>query len=878
MSCEVSIELRETAGIARCAEAVRLGVPLPRGRVRPGVAAWVVAADGVARVVQWRALARWPDGSVKWALADFLVDLAAGGRRELRLRWETDDLPATPPPAGDTALTVEGRLGGFVVETAAATFHVPGPGERDGALLLRAVSVAGRSRLSGEGLRWRLRGGTGAAAAEAEIRIDAVELEDTGPVRATLSIRGQARGAGLPVALPFRARLAFSAGSPEVCIELLLRNPRAALHPGGLWDLGDPGSVLLRDLSLRAVPAEPPVVLAWAPAPGAPAVERPPGEWRLYQDSSGGERWDSPNHLAADGAPSVSFRGYRVSEGSGAAAVPLAEGARATPWLRLDGPSGPVSAFVEDFWQNFPKALRCAGGALEIALLPGESRLPAELQGGEQKRHVAWIGFGQRDEADGIRRHATPVEAWVDPAWIEATGAIRHFTAPVPADDPQLERYVASLVEGPHSVASGRESVDEYGWRHYGDAWADHEAVRHTGALPFVSHYNNQYDLVHSAALQALRERDVRWLELMRSGARHVVDIDIYHTREDKAAFNGGMFWHTDHHRPAGLATHRTYSRRNAAGGAYGGGPSNEHCYSSGLLLHHLLTGDPDSAEAVTSLADWVIAMDDGARSLFGLLDAGPTGAASQTASPDYHGPGRGAGNAVRALLDAYSLTRRHAYLAKAEELLQRCVHPLDDIAARGLDEPELRWSYLVFLQVLACYLDLKSELGERDHAFHHARESLLAHAAWMRVHEVPYRDVLHKVAIPSETWPAHDLRKAEVLFEAARWTVDPAGCGRLCERAGFFASRGLADVLSFETAYLLRPRVIVAGQAAALRRFAARPPGPAVPMAHAYEFGRPQPFVPQRARMIGSLRARARAAAEQLRRELRARVRVRRP
>ena len=33
--------------------------------------------------------------------------------------------------------------------------------------------------------------------------------------------------------------------------ELDVTNPRAAKHPGGAWDLGDPGSVFIRDLSIE---------------------------------------------------------------------------------------------------------------------------------------------------------------------------------------------------------------------------------------------------------------------------------------------------------------------------------------------------------------------------------------------------------------------------------------------------------------------------------------------------------------------------------------------------------------------------------------------------------------------------------------------------
>ena len=48
--------------------------------------------------------------------------------------------------------------------------------------------------------------------------------------------------------------------------------------------------------------------------------------------------------------------------------------------------------------------------------------------------------------------------------------------------------------------------------------------------------------------MQFLRTGDARWWRLMDDLARHVRDIDIYHTREDKAAYNGGLFWHTNHY------------------------------------------------------------------------------------------------------------------------------------------------------------------------------------------------------------------------------------------------------------------------------------------------------------------------------------------
>src|SRR5207302_10670804 len=123
-------------------------------------------------------------------------------------------------------------------------------------------------------------------------------------------------------------------------------------------------------------------------------------------------------------------------------------------------------------------------------------------------------------------------------------------------------------------------------------------------------------------------------------------------------------------------STHRSYPRRR---GVCGGGPGSEHNYTTGLLLHHFLTGSPRSRRAVIDLAKWVLDMDNGRKTPFRWLDRGDTGLASATVSPYYHGPGRGGGNSINALLDAYRLTGDGAFRRKLEQLLRRCIHPADD-------------------------------------------------------------------------------------------------------------------------------------------------------------------------------------------------------
>jgi len=680
---------------------------------------------------------------------------------------------------------------------------------------------------------------------------------------------------------------------------LQVRNPQAALHPGGLWDLGDLGSFFFKDLSIQLQPAGSAQQLDWyAEAPEDVHSPRPlageglgvmapistgyphtlvlspstggegehlPDEWTLYQDSSGGENWNSRNHIDCSGNLSVAFRGYRIERRQNGQSKKLAEGKRATPEIRLATASGWVAATVEDFWQNFPKALRWQDGALSIGLFPRESRNGFELQGGEQKRHIVLLDFGVPGQETVLARLQHSIQAWVDPTWVEKTKAVSYFVAKQNDPHQNYLQYVNNIIEGPNSFFKKRELIDEYGWRNFGDLYADHEAVNHPGPSALISHYNNQYDFIYGALIHFLRTGDPRWRQLLDEAARHTLDIDIYHTDQDKAAYNHGLFWHTDHYKDAQTCTHRTYSRCNGNGG-YGGGPSNEHNYTSGLLHYYYLTGDPEAAAAVLQLANWVISMDDGSQTLLGLFDDRPTGSASQTVSTLYHKPGRGAGNSINALLDGYRLTNDHHYLTKAEALIQRCIHPQDNIEALKLDEPEYRWSYLVFLQVLGKYLDAKVEWGEIDYHFYYARDSLLHYAYWMLNNEVPYKDVLHKVEIPTETWPAHDIRKCHIFHLAAKYGHADQQA-RFTEKSGFFFERCLTDLLSFETAFLTRPLIILSVYGYIHAYFQTHQSDNPDFHVHGYNFGSPTVFLPQKARVKTTLKKKLRVVAAEFKR-----------
>ncbi|GAB4137020.1 MAG: hypothetical protein Kow0040_23370 [Thermogutta sp.] len=839
------------------AEPVRFGVPLPQAAMRRPVAK-LISPDGREAAAQVRVTARWPDVSARWILIDAVLPRESPIGKEGNWICRLSEGGQAEPSAGTGIADRRGSLewdvrGGW-------NFRPP-----DQAPLSQAVFFT-----------WDLQDDTGRPLRPAKaVRIERLD----GPVvqmerwegRCTAPFRLRPSRVGRN--LVWRMAWEFFPTADLMRVRLTLRNQGRARHRGGCWDLGDPGSVLLKDFTLRIRPAEP--ARAWVcrvrdggilrvlagefPASvnpgGAPNGNHP--DVLIYQDSSGGENWRSYNHVNAQGRIPCSFRGFRLSTPHG-----TWEGLRAEPIVGLRTRDGWWLAAVPEFWQRFPKALRLSARELALGILPEEWGDRHELQGGEQVTTTVCLRWDSdvADSQAGDRRTLQstdtlphPLQAICD--W-EPSRAVEIADVLVPpavyAELPVADFARAGL-RGESGLLPNREKADEYGWRHFGDVYADHEARYFHGQAPHVSHYNNQFDLLLGTILQGLCGRSVEWDAILHPLARHVIDIDVYHTSRDRAPFNGGLFWLTDHYRTAHTCTHRAFSRKNADRPGYGGGPSSEHNYTTGLLMYHFLFGDDDARETVLSLADWVIAMEDGGRTPFFLIDAGPTGAATATSEADYHGPGRAAANSINALLDGWLVSGESRYLDFAERLLRRTVHPADDIRTRRLHDAERRWSYAMYFEITARYLQLKDAWNLHDDAYAYVARSLLHYARWMLEHERPFLDRRDELEYPTEVWAAQSLRQANVLWAASRLAEKDLR-GRLRERAEAWTAQAWRDLLAFE--HPINARTLAVVLTAALRGACHRsaPPLP-LPRAEEHDSPPPEPFLPQRTRVKRALR-----------------------
>ena len=773
----IPLSVNEPAGVTRSGSIVTSGVPLPRGRVTETTDLRILdLASGQAIPAQVRPLAQWRDGSLKWVLADFPATVGAGGSASYAL---TED-GHTPLPQPPLTMSVTTAAQAFTVDTGVASFVVPRAGFR----MFQSLRVGTSALVAAPGSDLVLR----SASVEYDASHDAastVTLEESGPLRATLHAVGTFKGAGGNAFLAYEARLHFYAGSSAVRLVLTLKNDAAAVHPNNVWDLGSSGSRYFDDLSLvvplatsgtmsYTLAGEPPTPLAGTL--GASAV--------LYQESSGGNRWNWNTHVNRFNTVPMSLRGYEVRV-NGAA---IASGNRARGLIDLSSTAGGLSATVRDFWQNFPKALRArAPATVELGLWPDEFPDVHEIQGGEEKTHELLLYFHEGTEATAkglatLDDLANPLRA--RPAYYEAarTQAVGEFG---PRDTTAFANYentveYMAFAKGDRSFFTQREMIDEYGWRDFGEAMADHETDCGTQCWDCpISHDNNQYDYDWAAYVMWLRDGRPDWFRLGDEGERHLMDIDVYHTGLDTPAYNHGLFWHTTHDTNAYTSAHRTYSALMSpvCTPYLSGGPAPGHLYSEGLELHGYLTGDRRAFAVADELLGYV-------QTRY-ALDAPAPGSGYET---------RAWANALRTAVAGYRRTWDPALYAFAMQVVS------DSAAATNPNVDGTVFGDSMLMVALGRFLDMKLERGESADA--DALKAFASHAAYaqrVRANYPPKQDVL-------------DFRYSEALWYAykhapqndpdkASWAALGKAFFEAGEQSGFFNAyitcKGLAHTAS---------------------------------------------------------------------------------
>ena len=352
---------------------------------------------------------------------------------------------------------------------------------------------------------------------------------------------------------------------------------------------------------------------------------------------------------------------------------------------------------MQGFWQNFPKELKVdEQGMLTVSLWPHREGAPHEIQGGEQKTHDIYLYFqtgeGAGDKFDhwsivAMRGCQEPLVAWAPAEWYLESGAFGPGVAYSPDRFQEYEWLAhAPVMAGRYNIFKGREFIDEYGWRNYGDFFADNEPDETHGpnhGKLSLSHWNMAFDYSWGMLLQCVRTANLapeiteRWWQVASEGARHLSDIDIYHAELDEEGRYalGGRFYHTHHGINAGRATHRASAEEalwDDLHWPWGRGVNNIDSFfydSRGISCYSLMSGDMNVRQTAIEIADLVVYSVENER------------------NPQIDNFTRQAGNNLQVLTDAWVMTRADKYRKAADIIIERSRPSLFGLSAD--DDPE---------------------------------------------------------------------------------------------------------------------------------------------------------------------------------------------
>ena len=541
-----------------------------------------------------------------------------------------------------------------------------------------------------------------------------------------------------------------------------IRNTNCATHPAGQWDLGDPNSFLFKEICLNSQIESAEITLknVFTDAPDSFECN---GPFELTQFTSGGDNDFSKVHVDSNMQVPFEKSGFELQTPE-----EQYKGKRFEPILSVN--NGSLALYVPKFWQNFPYGLASKEKELSLQIFPSQS-YSHELQPGEQKTHEFWTWTNLESESTSNLVNGVQSNATVDPTYIQNCAVIPFFSA---KPDIEFKAIIELGLDAANGFVAKKEFIDEFGWRNFGDLYADHENAEQTSDSFIVSHYNNQYDPVYGFLRQYFKSGDNRWLQLSSDLCQHVKDIDIYHTQLDKPEYNNGLFWHTDHYVDAATSTHRTYSKNQPSDvymdHAGGGGPGGQHCYTTGLAFQYLMTGDETSKQAVIELCEWISNVYEGSGGFLEYLLAiknSDTRIDLKNVKTNKYPLDRGTGNYITALLDSFEVSGKQSYLDRASKVIKQTVCLNEDLSNRNLDNVEETWFYTVFLQSVCRYIWAKSSNKQFDESFQYAKQLVIKFADWMAVNEQPYLLNPDILEFPNNTWTAQDLRKVNILLFA---------------------------------------------------------------------------------------------------------------
>ena len=272
----------------------KTGLPCPKG-MWPAVTQFRLAANGILLTDAFIKTSQlWPDGSIKWLLCEGLIDLqrhSVSDEIVLTLEAVVSDSPlnklVSPVNNNDEALSLSLGSGKTFTINKAKPFQFVTDKHLSSSFDIVDINPQSITPIA---FSYALHCNNN--------EYSALTVEQKYEIRL---------GSDKKLIVETEASIFLSTGT--VCAHLTMRNPSAASHPNGKWDLGDPNSIYLKEccISFKGKSLESTLTLNSDVFSSSEHEEL-----TLHQASSGFENWQSPVHVNQDNVNSLPFRGFKL--------------------------------------------------------------------------------------------------------------------------------------------------------------------------------------------------------------------------------------------------------------------------------------------------------------------------------------------------------------------------------------------------------------------------------------------------------------------------------------------------------------------------------------------------------------------------------------
>lgn len=548
------------------------GIPFGRGQIS-SFDNLAIYAQGKQVPYQAKALCRWPDKSIKWALFTLL-----GAGQQFALSYPAEKERHAPGPA----LKITDAKDKIAVETGKLSFSVSKKSFR----LFEGLRLGNKPVCGGTELSLTHNNRQYRASLDRDCK---VVIEESGPLKACIRAEGWFVSERQEKFCKFVARIYAFAGADYLKVQHTLiytgypENKYHYLYKGKRL----PKNETIQEISLK--------------------TELPAMNNADFTFSADGKIMQSALKDRVEFFQ-LKHDAYSLMQGKNT----LNSGKQLGGWLDLSSAGGGLSIGIKNFWQQYPKAFRASfdAGAIEAVLWPKEAgeldlRTTRNADGpdavargsafGLAKTHELYFYFHNGAYADSAAKEimsglAADILLAASPEWASDTRALGRVRQAQEYErrGNSAEEFLSRLFDwGARQITDfhwygfidfgdtlswyRKENYPQWGWNPDGRwGWFNCEAVgTHTGAL-----------------IQFLRTGDAKYLIFGLNLSRHIMDIDTchYNTVKNDRRLKGRI--PDDYSQPGSMHRHNAN---------HWGGRNEEasHTNITGIMLYYYLTGDP---------------------------------------------------------------------------------------------------------------------------------------------------------------------------------------------------------------------------------------------------------------------------------------------